>query len=58
MNTTTNTTKTEYLIIFNTEERLTLFASGISEVYWIAKTYENSTRIIEDIQRAPTVSHQ
>ena len=40
----------KYRVEFNTGEYLYTDAIGLSHAYWIAKTYENSTRIIEDIE--------
>lgn len=39
-----------YRVEFNTTEYLYVIAQGVSDAYWMAKTYENSTRIIEDIE--------
>lgn len=40
----------KFRIEFNTGEYLYTDAYGIAEAYWCAKTYENSTRIILDIE--------
>ena len=41
----------KYRIEFNTTEYAYVNAFGISDAYWQAKTYENSTRVIEDIEK-------
>lgn len=40
-----------YRIEFNTGEYAYVRCMGVSDAYWQAKTYENSTRVIEDIER-------
>ena len=40
----------KYRIEFNTGEYAYVNGIGISDAYWQAKTYENTTRIIEDIE--------
>ena len=39
----------KFLIEFNTQESIIIDAFGLSDAYWTAKTYENSTRVIFDI---------
>jgi hypothetical protein len=39
-----------FRVEFNTTEYVYVIAQGVSDAYWMAKTYENSTRIIEDIE--------
>jgi hypothetical protein len=39
-----------YRVEFNTTEYAYVNAYGLSDAYWSAKTYENSTRIILDIE--------
>lgn len=41
----------KYRVEFNTEEYVYITGYGLADVYWVAKTYENSTRLIEDIER-------
>lgn len=39
-----------YRVEFNTQEYVYVFGNGLAEAYWNAMTYENSTRLIEDIE--------
>ena len=39
-----------FRVEFNTGEYAYVYGTGLSDAYWEAKSYENSTRIIKDIE--------